>query len=98
VKETLSPEVQNDLQTILSESQRKIVAIVEHNTIPYRPDGFGFTSEEYAALPNFHYGQETARTILNKLVKEGKLEKKKVMLDSSPGFVFYEPGTWEEIK
>jgi len=96
VKETLSSEVQNDLQTILSESQRNIIAIVEQNTIAYRPEGFGFTTEEYANLPTFPYGQETARTVLNKLVKEGKLEKKKVMINNSPGFIFYEPGTWPE--
>ena len=98
MKEELTSEVRNDILNILSESQKEIISIVETHNIPLRPDGFGITYKEYAKLPSSTGSEETARTLLNKLVQDGVLEKRKVRMfgNQNPSFIYYKNGTWPE--
>ena len=86
---------QEELQKALTESQLAVIEIVGEN-IAIRPEGFGFTYKEFAARPDYPYSEETARTTLNRMAREGKLERKKVMTKHGRTTIFFKPGTWPE--
>ena len=85
----------DELEKVLSESQRAVLEIVQKNTIPIRPEGFGFTYREYAESTG-SFCRETARIKLNGLVEQGLLERKSVVSGGHKGAVYYKPGTWPE--
>ena len=51
--------------------------------VKHRPDGFGITAKEYAAVKKC--SEETARKMLDKGVEKGLLDKEKMVIDDIGG-------------
>ena len=96
MKETLPPDVQEDLQRILTPSQMEVMRAL--SPLPDRPEGFGMTADEYAAaaVPNLTYKNAAYR--LKVAYNAKKLDRKKVRHESYDRgtFLYFIPGTWPE--
>jgi len=57
------------------------------NIVPVRPVGFGVTCTEYAERHSIGFG--AAQAILERLVKEGKLQKQEMKYNRHKGQVYF---------
>lgn len=96
MKETLPPDVQEDLQRILTPSQIEIMQAL--SPFPERPEGFGMTADEYAqaSIPPLTYKNAAYR--LKVAYNAKKLDRKKIKhKDYDRGtFLYFMPGSWPE--
>lgn len=93
-------QIERDALKVLSDSQRELLENIRENTIPERPEGFGFTVTEYMQL--LGKGRASARATLIKKESKGELEKKVVYIlvreseKRQRAALYYLPGTWPE--